>query len=74
MPPAILIPLSIALGFALMWPVGWLFDTMQWPVFHGWGLAHGSWIIARPAATLVAGVALFFTGRVIRKRRHQSFR
>lgn len=69
MPPAILTALSSAIGFALMWPVGWLFDTMQWSVFHGWGLAHGSRIIAWPAATLVAGVGLFAIGRVINKRR-----
>ena len=27
---------------------GWLFDKMSWPVFHSWGLAHGSAFILWP--------------------------
>jgi hypothetical protein len=31
-----------------MFPLGCLFDAMNWPIFHGWGLMHGSFIVAWP--------------------------
>jgi len=39
---------SLVLGFFLMVPLGLLSDAMNWPLFHTWGLAHGSFIIAWP--------------------------
>jgi hypothetical protein len=30
--------ISIGIGFALMFPLGWIFGAMNWPVFHSWGL------------------------------------
>jgi len=41
-------------GILLMWPLGWLFGVMGWPMFHSWGLAHGSWVIAFPLMILLA--------------------
>jgi hypothetical protein len=35
-----------AIGLVLMFPLGLLFDDMKWPLFHSWGLAHGSFILA----------------------------
>ena len=46
--------ISIVLGFALMFPLGWLFGIMNWPVFHSWGLVHGSFIVAWPLLTLIS--------------------
>jgi hypothetical protein len=43
---------SICLGFALMFPLGWLFGKMNWPVFHSWGLVHGAFMIAWPLLTV----------------------
>ena len=45
---------SLVIGFVLMWPVGWLFGQMGWPMFHGWGLAHGAFVIAWPVLSLLA--------------------
>jgi hypothetical protein len=45
---------SIILGFFLMIPLAMLFDAMNWPLFHSWGLAHGSFIIAWPLLTLTS--------------------
>ena len=28
-----------------LFPVASVFDQRNWPVFHSWGLAHGSWLI-----------------------------
>ena len=39
---------SAVLGFVLMWPLGLLFDGMNWPFFRTWALAHGSFVIAWP--------------------------
>ena len=46
--------ISIVLGFALMFPLGWLFGVMNWSVFHSWGLIHGSFIVAWPLLTLIS--------------------
>ena len=45
---------SIALGFILMVPLGMLFDAMNWPLFHTWGLAHGSFVIAWPVLAVIS--------------------
>ena len=45
---------SIVLGFLLMVPLGLMFDAMNWPLFHTWGLAHGSFIIAWPILACVS--------------------
>lgn len=50
--------LSILSGFFLMVPLAEIFETMRWPMFHGWALAHGSFLIAWPALTIVAFVGL----------------
>jgi Na+-driven multidrug efflux pump len=41
-------------GILLMWPLGWLFGAMGWPMFHAWGLVHGSWVLAFPLMILLA--------------------
>jgi hypothetical protein len=37
---------------------GWLFDRMNWPVFHSWALIHGSAFILLPFYFLVCGAIL----------------
>ena len=52
---------SIVTGFFLMWPLGMLFDAMNWPLFNGWGLAHGSFILAWPMLAVASfGIILKF--------------
>jgi hypothetical protein len=34
--------ISFSFGIAGMMATGWLFNTMNWPYFHTWALAHGS--------------------------------
>jgi hypothetical protein len=43
---------AILFGFLAMLPLAALSTMMQWPVFTGWGLAHGSFIIAWPVLSL----------------------
>lgn len=43
--------LAITAGFILMFPLGALFTSINWPIFHGWGLVHGSFLIAWPFLT-----------------------
>jgi hypothetical protein len=50
-------------GFLLMLPLGMVFDDMKWPLFHGWGLAHGSFILAWLLLTLMC----FLVHRMIEK-------
>jgi hypothetical protein len=68
MPVALLIGGSLLLGFVLMWPVGWLFATMSWPMFHAWGLAHGSWIVAWPVLSVLSFLALYAIGAMASRR------
>jgi len=56
---------SIVAGFFLMFPLGMVFDAMNWPLFHSWGLAHGSFVLAWPILTL-ATFAIWYAS--IRKR------
>ena len=42
-----------AVGLLLLFPVAALFDTMNWPMFHTWGMAHGAFLFAWPATTLI---------------------
>jgi uncharacterized membrane protein len=49
---------SLVIGFFLMWPVGWFFGQMGWPMFHSWGLAHGAVVIAWPVLSLLTLVVL----------------
>jgi hypothetical protein len=62
--------ISIVLGFALMFPLGWLFGIMNWPVFHGWGLVHGAFMVAWPALALVSWVLVSLM-RTRGKSKHQ---
>jgi hypothetical protein len=48
--------ISIVGGFLLMFPLGWLFGEMNWPIFHSWGLMHGSFVIAWPVLALLVYV------------------
>jgi len=48
------VAVSIVGGFFLMVPLAMLFDAMNWPLFHTWGLAHGSFLIAWPVLTLAS--------------------
>ena len=57
---------SIVLGLLLMVPLGLLFDGMNWPLFHTWGLAHGSFIIAWPVLACVSFALLRILIRKLR--------
>lgn len=48
------IVLAVPLGFVLVVWVAGLFDTMNWPVFHTWGMMHGAILLALPACIVVA--------------------
>ena len=50
--------LSIVSGFFLMAPLGGLFGVMHWPMFHSYALAHGAFVIAWPALTVLSFVGL----------------
>jgi uncharacterized membrane protein len=67
--------ISIVLGFLLMIPLGWIFGEMNWPTFHGWGLLHGSFIIAWPILAVSVYLALRFIAQPIASAsaRHDSF-
>jgi hypothetical protein len=54
---------SIVVGFLLMIPLAALFDAADWPVFHTWGLVHGSFLIAWP---VLAGLS-FAVGRGLKE-------
>jgi hypothetical protein len=53
----------VAIGFILMFPLGMLFNDMNWPLFHSWALAHGSFILAWPLLTLLVFVVDYFFGK-----------
>ena len=38
------IAVSAIVGLLALLPVGDLFNRMDWPIFHSWGLAHGSFV------------------------------
>ena len=50
--------LAYVLGFVLMWPLGWLFGVMNWPLFHSWGQVHGSFVLAWPALSVLSYLSL----------------
>ena len=54
----------IVVGFLLMFPLDIVFETMKWPLFNGWALAHGSFILAWPLLTLLS----FAVHSMIRKQ------
>lgn len=45
---------AVFIGFVLMIPLGLLYDVMNWPTFHSWGLGRGSFFAAWPALFLAA--------------------
>jgi hypothetical protein len=49
---ALLIVVSWVAGFFLMIPLYLIFDALHWPIFNGWALAHGTFIVAWPLLTL----------------------
>jgi hypothetical protein len=60
---ALRIVLSLLMGFLGLLPLGALFDTMNWPIFHSWGLGHGSFLVAAPA---IGSITFFLLGRAFR--------
>jgi hypothetical protein len=55
---------SIVIGFFLIAHLARVSNAMEWGLFTGWGLAHGSFIIAWPLLTLASYGAI----RAIRHR------
>src|SRR5947208_6135199 len=50
--------LSAVFGFLLLIPVGALYGFVGLPVYHAWGLAHGSFTTALPALIEVSFLCL----------------
>ena len=44
---------ALVAGFVLMYPLAAIFDHMNWPLFNGWAIGHGTFVIAWPVLTLV---------------------
>lgn len=42
-----------------MWPLAAFFDRMKWPLFHSWGLVHGSFLVAWPALSATCFLLLY---------------
>ena len=53
MPPTSRIVTNLALAI-----LGSLYDAKGWPMFHSWGLIHGSWLIAWPMLSLICLIGL----------------
>ena len=43
---------SILFGFMAMYPLGYIFDHMQWVCFNSWTLSHGAFIVAWPSLSI----------------------
>ena len=46
--------LAVVLGVLLLLPLGWLFGTMHWPMYHNWGLMHGAFFSAIPTLAIAS--------------------
>ena len=46
--------LAPVVGLLLLFPIAVFFDSMNWPMFHSWGMAHGAFIFAWPITTLMS--------------------
>lgn len=55
---------SAVIGFLLMFPLAGIFNAMNWPIFHSWGIAHGSFVIAWPILTFLSFGILRVFGRL----------
>jgi hypothetical protein len=49
---------SVVIGLLLLFPLGAVYGAASLPVYHSWGLAHGSFATAIPALVAAAFVAL----------------
>jgi hypothetical protein len=50
--------LAVVLGVLLLYPLGWLFGAMGWPMYHNWGLIHGVFFSAIPALAIASFTVL----------------
>jgi hypothetical protein len=50
--------IAIVAGYLLMWPLGYAWTALSLPTFHFWGLAHGTFVAAWPALSIMAYLAL----------------
>jgi hypothetical protein len=60
---------AIPTGLVLMLTLGEVFDRMAWPIFHTWGLIHGSFLLAWPVLTLMSFAGLLLLDRRLWRRR-----
>lgn len=74
MKKALIFFVSIVCGFFLMAPLGIFFDKMDLPLFHTWGLAHGSFLLAWPMLTVLSFVTIKFLLTRSRKSTSLSIR
>jgi hypothetical protein len=60
--------LTVVFGFVLLGLVADIFDTMNWPMFHSWGMAHGAIIYALPVCLAVAFALLYSVRRLLSRK------
>lgn len=66
---------SLIFGIVGLFPLGAYFNQNGWPVFHTWGLAHGSFIIAVPVLGFPVFVLLgWLLGLSFRMQPNSSFK
>jgi hypothetical protein len=64
--------LSIPLGYVLMCLVAVLFDFMNWPLFNGWAMMHGTFILAWPILTILAFILEMVADNTVRNKKNIS--
>jgi hypothetical protein len=45
---------AVVAGFFALFPLGYIFRKMEWPLFEPWALGHGSFVIAWPILSYIA--------------------
>jgi hypothetical protein len=51
---------------------GTLFNTMNWPLFHTWGLIHGSIIYIFPVYFVIALIIIWYFARQHSRKRQRK--
>jgi hypothetical protein len=59
--------LAFALAFIAVLLTAAIFNAMDWPTFHTWGLMHGSFIFIFPFYFILALLVLWLYNRRTRK-------
>jgi len=57
--------LALLLTIAGIWATASLFDAMNWPLFHTWGLAHGSILFIFPVYFILSLLGMYLVARFL---------